>query len=76
MGQRNLEPTVRYKAISASDEFSLGLDENGTIWAAGQDYWGQVSKKPSGGGYIDIVAAGAAGIHSGFALDHDGRIVH
>lgn len=75
-GQRNLPSAKRYKAISASDEFSLGLDENGTIWAAGNDNYGQVSKKPSGDGYINIVAAGAAGINSGFAFDPDGRIVH
>jgi len=58
-------------ASDAGVRHSLGLRQDGTIVAWGNDKYGQVSQTPDYGGFVAI----AAGCWKSFALHEDGYIV-
>jgi alpha-tubulin suppressor-like RCC1 family protein len=71
-------------SVSAGTDFSLALKTDGTVWAWGQDYWGQLGNGQSGttnltpvqvGSLSDVVAISAGG-DTAVALKRDGTVWH
>jgi alpha-tubulin suppressor-like RCC1 family protein len=75
--------------VSAGYDFSLALASDGTVWAWGNNHWGQVGRSPIGGASgaavqvqglagslaLSRIAMVAAGGNHALALDLDGRVL-
>ena len=73
-------------AISAGDQYSLALDNNGNVWAWGLNEWGKlgdgtmlsrntpVKVVGNAGGYLSGIIAIAAGSRHSLALDNNGNV--
>jgi alpha-tubulin suppressor-like RCC1 family protein len=73
--------------ISAGENHSLALESNGTVWAWGDNYYGQLGdgsntesylpvqvKDAAGTGYLTGITNVAAGRYCSLAVDTDGRV--
>lgn len=65
------EPNAGFIHVSAGYEFCVAVRSDGTLFAWGDDSFGQVSNLPAGSNFVDVAAGG----YHGLAVTDEGDVV-